>query len=77
MYQTSPVPELTCWRKKSGADLFSDVPTQTLTICGAKSTEDELMKLAIKESLETYEAEKQFIVLAEAKCPNPFCPNTK
>jgi hypothetical protein len=77
VYQTPSLPELSCWQKKSGVDLFSDVPTQTLTIYGAETTEDELMNLAIKESLKTHEAEKLFIVLTEAECPNPFCLNPK
>jgi hypothetical protein len=77
VYQTSPLPELTCWQKKSGADLFPDVSTPTLSICGDKRTEDELMELAIKESMKTYEAEKLSTVVTEAKCPNPLCLKPK
>jgi hypothetical protein len=48
-----------------------------LTVYGAKETEDELLKLAIKESLKTHEAEKQFIDLTEADCQDPPCLKPK
>jgi hypothetical protein len=75
VYKTSPLPELTCWRKRCGADLFRDFPTQTPTAYEAEGTEDEKIKLAIKKSLKTNEIEKLSIVLTEAKCLNPVCLN--
>jgi hypothetical protein len=78
VYQTSSLHELTCWQKKSGAELFPDVPARTLTICGAKRTEDEWLELAVEESLKSYETEKKlFIDLTKAKCPDPHCLNPK
>jgi hypothetical protein len=56
--------KITCWQQKSGADLFPDVSTRTLTIYGAGASEDVLLKLAIEESLKTHEAENSFIDLS-------------
>jgi hypothetical protein len=73
VYQTSALPELTCWQKKAGADLFPDVSTQTLTAQGAEEIEDELLKLAIGESLKTYRLEKLSTDFTKANCPDPPC----
>lgn len=56
---------ITCWQKKAGADLFPDVSTRTLTIYGAGTSEDALLKLAIEESLKTHEAENLVIDLSK------------
>jgi hypothetical protein len=65
-YPLPATPAVTCWQQKCGSELFPDVPTRTLTVCGAPGTEDELLKLAIEESLKTHEAEKnRFIDLTE------------
>jgi hypothetical protein len=77
VYHTSSLRELTCWQKKSGADLFPDVSTPTVTTSDNERIEDEMMKLAIMESLETYEAEKVFRILTKAKYPSPPCFNPK
>jgi len=55
----------TCWQTKAGVDLFPDVPTRTLTIYGAGASEDALLKLALKESLKTHEAESRVIDLSK------------
>lgn len=77
MYQTPPLPELTCWEKKAGVDLFPDVPSETLTVHGAKGTDDELLKLAIEESLKLQQPEKLSLDLTKANCSDPLCLNPK
>ncbi|XP_021938746.1 uncharacterized protein LOC110839150 isoform X2 [Zootermopsis nevadensis] len=68
--QQTPVdqpPGITCWQQKSGSELFPNVQTRPLTICGVGRTEEELLKLALEESLKTYKDEKvKFIDLNEA-----------
>ena len=56
---------ITCWQKKAGADLFPDVSTRTLTIYGAGTNEDALLKLAIEESLKMHEAQNLVIDLSK------------
>jgi hypothetical protein len=49
-----------------------------LTICGADRTEDELLTLAIEESMKTFEAEKdRFIDLNEANHMDHICLKRK
>ncbi|XP_069681952.1 trichohyalin-like [Periplaneta americana] len=49
---------VTCWQKKTGAELFSDVQARTFTVYGGQENEEALLKLAIEESLKTHEAEQ-------------------
>jgi hypothetical protein len=69
---------ITCWQQKSGSELFPNVQTQPPTVCGAEQTEDELLKLAIEESLKSHEAEKKrFTDLIEANHMERQCLKRK
>jgi hypothetical protein len=77
VYETSPLPELTCWQKKAGADLFPDVSTETLTVQGPKEIEDKLLKLAIDESLKIDRFRKLSADFTKANLPYLLCLKPK